>query len=96
LVSDPARVPFVSRPAQALTAEGRPIELFREVYQLVHQRYVTSPDDSKLIEGAIKGLMRNSILIPSIWICRPFEQLRSTREVCSEVWACRVRWRMVS
>jgi carboxyl-terminal processing protease len=24
----------------------------------VHQRYVTSPDDSKLIEGAIKGLMR--------------------------------------
>ena len=58
LVSDPARVPFVSRPAQALTAEGRPVELFREVYQLVHQRYVTSPDDSKLIEGAIKGLMR--------------------------------------
>jgi hypothetical protein len=36
---------------------GRPtLELFREV--LVHQRYVTSPDDSKLIEGAIKGLMR--------------------------------------
>jgi carboxyl-terminal processing protease len=59
LVSNPARVPFVSRSAQALAAGGRPpFELFREVYQVVHQRYVTSPDDSKLIEGAIKGLMR--------------------------------------
>jgi carboxyl-terminal processing protease len=59
LVSNPARVSFVSEPAPAVAAEGRPaLELFREVYQLVHERYVTSPDDSKLIEGAIKGLMR--------------------------------------
>jgi carboxyl-terminal processing protease len=59
LVSNPARVSFVSRPAQAVVAEGRPtLELFREVYQMVHEHYVTSPDDSKLIEGAIKGLMR--------------------------------------
>jgi carboxyl-terminal processing protease len=59
LVSNPASVSFVSRPAQAVAAEGRPpLELFREVYQLVHERYVTSPDDSKLIEEAIKGLMR--------------------------------------
>src|SRR6202795_3517217 len=59
LVSNPASVSFVRRPAQAVAAEGRPaLELFREVYQLAHERYVTSPDDSKLIEGAIKGLMR--------------------------------------
>ena len=59
LVSNPARVSFVSRPAQALVAEGRPtLELFREVYQLVHERSVTSPDDSNLIEEAIKGVMQ--------------------------------------
>ena len=58
LVSNPAGVSFVGRPAQAVAAEGRPtVELFREVYQLVRERYVTSPDDLKLIEGAIKGLM---------------------------------------
>jgi carboxyl-terminal processing protease len=59
LVSNLALVSFVSRPIQAVAAEGRPnLELFREVYQLMQERYVTSPDDSKLIEGAIKGLMR--------------------------------------
>jgi carboxyl-terminal processing protease len=58
LVSNPTGVSFVGRPAQAAAAEGRPtVELFREVYQLVRDRYVTSPDDLKLIEGAIKGLM---------------------------------------
>jgi carboxyl-terminal processing protease len=59
LVSNPARVSFVNRPAHAMASEGRPtLELFREVYQLVHERSVTSPDDLKLIEGAIKGLMQ--------------------------------------
>jgi carboxyl-terminal processing protease len=59
LVSNPARVSFVSGPAPAVATEGSPaLELFREVYQTVHDRYVTSPNDSKLIEGAIKGLMQ--------------------------------------
>jgi carboxyl-terminal processing protease len=59
LVSNPARVSFVGSPAQAVATEGPPTpELFREVYQMVHEHYVTSPDDSRLIEGAIKGLMR--------------------------------------
>jgi carboxyl-terminal processing protease len=59
LVSNPAGVSFVGRPSQAVATEGdSTLELFREVYQLVHERYVISPDDSKLIEGAIKGLMR--------------------------------------
>ena len=59
LVSNPTGMSFVGRPAEAVAAEGYPtLELFREVYQLVHKRYVTSPDDSKLIEGAIKGLIR--------------------------------------
>ena len=52
LVSNQVGVSFVSGPAQAVAAEGRPtVELFREVYQVVHKRHVTSPDDSKLIEG---------------------------------------------
>src|ERR1700722_20046522 len=59
LVSNLALVSFVSRPAQAVAAKERPtLELFREVYQLTQERDVTSPEDSKLIEGAIKGLMR--------------------------------------
>jgi carboxyl-terminal processing protease len=59
VVSNPTGVSFVGRPAQAVAAEGHPtLELFRDVYQLVHERYVSSPDDSKLIEGAIKGLVR--------------------------------------
>ena len=58
LVSNSVGVSFVGRPAQAVAAQGHPtLELFREVYQLVHERHVISPDDSKLIEGAIKGLM---------------------------------------
>jgi carboxyl-terminal processing protease len=59
LVSNPTGVSFVGRSTQAVAAEGHPtLELFRDVYQLVHERYVSSPDDSKLIEGAIKGLVR--------------------------------------
>jgi carboxyl-terminal processing protease len=59
LVSSSAHVSFVSRPAKAVAVEARPtLELFREIYQLAHDRYVTSPNDSELIEGAIKGLMR--------------------------------------
>ena len=43
LVSNPASVSFVRRPAQAVAAEGRSaLELFREVYQMVHEHYVTS------------------------------------------------------
>ena len=53
-----AELPLVDWVAQAVAAERRPIpELFTEIYQVVHERFVTLPDDSKLIEGAIKGLM---------------------------------------
>jgi len=53
-----AKLPLVDWAAQAVAAERRPIpELFTEIYQVVHERFVTLPDDSKLIEGAIKGLM---------------------------------------
>jgi carboxyl-terminal processing protease len=52
-----AKLPLVDWVAQAVAAERRPPELFTEIYQVVHERYVSLPDDSKLIEGAIKGLM---------------------------------------
>jgi carboxyl-terminal processing protease len=59
LVSNPTGVLFVGRPALAVAAEGHPtLQLFRDIYQMVQERYVTAPDDSKLIEGAIKGLVR--------------------------------------
>jgi hypothetical protein len=52
LVSNQVGVSFVGGPAQAVAAEGQPtLELFREIYQVVHERHVTLPDDSKLIEG---------------------------------------------
>lgn len=45
--------------SRAAAAESRPeLEQFREIYQLVRQRYVTPPDDSKLIQGAVKGLLQ--------------------------------------
>jgi carboxyl-terminal processing protease len=54
-----ARVSIGDGSAQAAAAEGRPaLDLFREIYQLVHERYVTLPDDFKLIDGAIGGLVR--------------------------------------
>jgi carboxyl-terminal processing protease len=57
LVSAP--VSFVGRLELAVAAEGHPpLELFREVYQVMRERYVDSPDDAKLIDGAIQGLMR--------------------------------------
>jgi hypothetical protein len=43
LVSNPARVSFVGRPAQALAGERSPtLDLFREVYQVIRDRYVDS------------------------------------------------------
>jgi carboxyl-terminal processing protease len=33
-------------------------EQFRQIYQLVRQRYVTSPDEPKLVEAAINGLLQ--------------------------------------
>jgi carboxyl-terminal processing protease len=58
LALNPAGLSLIDGSAHAVATEGRPKpELFREIYQVVHERYVTPPDDSKLIEGAIKGLM---------------------------------------
>ena len=51
-------VSIVDGSAQA--AEGRAaFEQFREIYHLVRARYTPPPDDSKLIKGAIMGLMRS-------------------------------------
>jgi carboxyl-terminal processing protease len=59
LVSNPLRLSLGGSLSHAAAAEGPPTpELFREVYQLVHERYVDSPDEAKLIGGAIQGLMR--------------------------------------
>jgi carboxyl-terminal processing protease len=59
LVLNQTYVSLIGGASQAAAAEGRPaLEQFREIYQLVRQRYVTTPDDSKLIEGAIKGLLQ--------------------------------------
>ena len=45
---------------QAAIQRGHPaFELFREVYNTVNQRNVFPPDDAKLIEGAIKGLVQS-------------------------------------
>jgi carboxyl-terminal processing protease len=54
LAVNPARVSLVNGAAEGLPA----LEQFREVFQLVQKRYVTSPDDLKLIAGAIKGLLQ--------------------------------------
>src|SRR5262249_46466550 len=71
--------------AKAVAAEQRPTPgLFTEIYQVVHERYVTLPDDSKLIEGAIKGLVGGSILILSIWMRRAFELFKRRRGACLE------------
>jgi carboxyl-terminal processing protease len=58
LTLNPVSLSLFDWPAQALAAERHPIpELLTEIYQVVHERYATLPDDSKLIEGAIRGLM---------------------------------------
>jgi carboxyl-terminal processing protease len=58
LALSPVSLSLFDWASQAAAAERRPIpELFTEIYQVVHERYVTLPDDSKLIEGAIKGLI---------------------------------------
>jgi carboxyl-terminal processing protease len=45
--------------AYALATDGHaPLEQFREVYQLVRQRYVTPPGEPKLVEAAINGLLQ--------------------------------------
>jgi carboxyl-terminal processing protease len=59
LVFSQAYVSLVGGVSRAAAAEGRPaLEQFREIYELVRQRHVTAPDDSKLIEGAIKGMLQ--------------------------------------
>jgi carboxyl-terminal processing protease len=50
---------LIGGPAQAIAAEpSSPLDIFREVYDTTYQRYVTPPDEAKLVEGAIKGLVR--------------------------------------
>jgi carboxyl-terminal processing protease len=54
-----ARISQVEGAAQAATVdEHAPLEQFREIYELVHERFVTPPDGPKLIEGAINGLVQ--------------------------------------
>jgi carboxyl-terminal processing protease len=53
------RIPQVEGAAQAATVdEHAPLEQFREIYELLHERFVTPPDGPKLIEAAIKGLLQ--------------------------------------
>jgi carboxyl-terminal processing protease len=50
------RVAFVS--ARAATADAyRHLSLLGEVYELVRTHYVEKPDDGKLVEGAISGML---------------------------------------
>jgi carboxyl-terminal processing protease len=54
-----AHVSLVAEAAQGAAADGQAaLEQFREIYQLVRERYVAVPDDSQLIEGAVKGLVQ--------------------------------------
>jgi carboxyl-terminal processing protease len=54
-----APVSITDGAAHAATAEKRPaFDQFREIYLMVRDHYVDLPDDSKLIKGAIAGLMR--------------------------------------
>ena len=53
-------VPFCV-PAQALasaTDGGSALDQFRDAYRLIRERYVKPLDDSKLMHGAIKGLVK--------------------------------------
>src|ERR1700722_2365874 len=43
----------------AIPQDNPAFELFREGYDPVHQRNFSPPDDAKLIEGAIKGLVQS-------------------------------------
>lgn len=60
LILGPAGMLPARASEQAAIPRDHPaFELFREVYDTVHQRNVSPPDDAKLIEGAIKGLVQS-------------------------------------
>jgi carboxyl-terminal processing protease len=60
---------FVGSSAKAETSDTyRQLNLFGEVFERVRADYVDKPDDGKLVESAIKGMLLDSILIRVTWI----------------------------
>src|SRR3974377_1660696 len=57
LVTQPRAV-FVGSSARAATADTyRQLNLFGDVFERVRSDYVEKPDDGKLVESAIKGML---------------------------------------
>ena len=58
LIATKPRIVFDGSPAQAAAADAyRQLSLFGDVFQRVRSDYVEKPDDGKLIESAINGML---------------------------------------
>src|SRR3984893_12214911 len=58
LVATQPRLVFVGASAKAATADTyRPLNLFGDVFERVRADYVEKPDDAKLVESAINGML---------------------------------------
>jgi len=79
--------------AKAAAADTyRQLNLFGDVFERVRADYVEKPDDSKLIEQAINGMLNGSIRIRAIWIRRASATCRCRPAASSAGSASRSRW----
>ena len=67
------RTVFDLSSARAATVDAyRQLTLFGDVFEQVRSDYVERPDDSKLIESAIKGMLAGLDPIRATWMPRAF------------------------
>src|SRR5450830_1710568 len=85
---------FAVTSAKAAVADTyRQLNLFGDVFERVRSDYVEVPDDSKLIESAISGMLAGLDPIRAIWMRRASATCRWRRAVNSAVSAWKSPWK---
>ena len=70
------------------------LNLFGEVFERVRADYVEKPDDTKLVEGAINGMVTSLDPHSRYMNEKAWRTCRRRPRASSAVWASRSRWRM--
>ena len=83
--------------AKAAAADTyRQLNLFGDVFERVRSDYVEKPDDAKLVESAINGMLPGSIRIRATWSRKRSATCRCRPAASSAASASKSRWKKVS
>ena len=86
---------LASEPAQAASAGDtyRQLDLFGDAFEHIRSYYVEKPDDAKLVEAAINGMLTSLDPHSSYMDAKSFRDMQVNTRASSAALASRLRWK---